>query len=318
MKSKQTPTINLRSESAVVIRGAQTLKKLMSQAHQTFADWEEIAAGLEDGRRECLAKTGANSVNSNAYKKLMEQWVPANGYQSTNRHLRSWLHSVYYGEHCVAIKDWYSALKPEEQLKTNYPQTVLSKFKASQLGGGAPGDRKRPSLQDANVKLQEELDTAKASIVRLEREDRGPLVTRTATVEEMARVINEWLPANKRGPVAALLMQMQKSTEQPPAAPAKRARRSKPKTEPAPEPAPSEPTPEPLVIEPKDIEADCAAYITMMREMQQRWNGPSWRGQHGVSDAVVEALLERGVIVRHPVQPDTVGLSEEDNGENPN
>jgi hypothetical protein len=73
-----------------------------------------------------------------------------------------------------------------------------------------PRPRATPSEtpRDIITRLQEELDSANSKIHRLEREDRGPQVTRSDDPDLMARVIFEWLPLGKRGPVASALMQL--------------------------------------------------------------------------------------------------------------
>jgi hypothetical protein len=106
------------------------------------------------------------------------------------------------------LETWWLTLAENQRDRWGHPDTIKKQYLKAhgddrkKQGTASSGGGVRSEL--AKV---EELDAAINKIRRLEkdRED-TPLVTRTDTVEDLARALLEWLPASKRHPVASRML----------------------------------------------------------------------------------------------------------------
>jgi hypothetical protein len=105
------------------------------------------------------------------------------------------------------ILEWRRSQGDEERIRYNYPATVFQRWqnRSTEQGGTSP----QPNGPCAEVeRLKEENAQLKRQLERHQRDaDGAPLITCNATLDEMVRVLIDWLPAAKRAPVAAKLMQ---------------------------------------------------------------------------------------------------------------
>ena len=210
-----------------IMEGALAYHDLKTK-RQDYSHWVRIGRALARLQTEAMALVGVNHLQDPKYRRAFrgllgsEKAGELGEIDSATR-----THAVWLANNFEAVEAWLAVQAANKLVKMNHPTTIWRQHprgrQAEQLAKMS-GDQAAPQRQtqrEANVELQGKLDEAEAKIRRLERDDdRGPLVTRTDAVEDIARAILEWLPATKRHPVASAMMRSLKST-----APKKHARK---------------------------------------------------------------------------------------------
>lgn len=210
------------SEKTAVIRGREAWARLKKDL--SWEDWMLTGNALMVGREECLEMTNSNDLDNKRYRNEFGAWMKTNGFEDMDKAVRSRLFKCM--EHRAEIEGWRATLTLSQRLTYNHPNTVIRKWEASTKEGRASLPPVKPGLREEAIRLQDELDAANRKIKQMEHgDDRGPMITINDGVEDIARVLLEWLPLSKRHPVASAMMRALKATAAP------RKRKSEPRSE---------------------------------------------------------------------------------------
>jgi len=208
-------------------RGVVAIRRINS--HENFENWIQVGEACADMQTAAMRLAGANDRKGRGYNaafKVIAHEVP--DLAKLDKTTRS--HAVWLATHQTAVVAWHQSLPTNIRQQVNHPTAVWRRYNRETAIPKKPGEETaEPSLTPSQkqaaalLQLQEDLDAANHKIRRLEREsDDLPLVSRSATANDIARVLLEWIPLSKRHPVASAMMRALKSTE-----PAKPKRGSK-------------------------------------------------------------------------------------------
>jgi hypothetical protein len=139
---------------------------------QTFTDWLEIAEGVRVITDDVMAKTGANSIQANAFKQAFGQaWRAHEALVSDDKTRRSITRQEisdlrFLLAHPAAIA-WRAEQPPARQRRLLHPRTVIADWKAAERRKTATTSRREPQI-GADAALRQELAAANARITELE------------------------------------------------------------------------------------------------------------------------------------------------------
>lgn len=190
---------------------------------QTWEDWMGIAAAMEIITEEALDAVNASAWdkdNKQAVKEFNRRWDSyeagcGKNHKPLSKQERWAVREVMTNP---AISAYRSTLTGPEKRRLNHPNAVINRWKAKQRTDATPAKDRPPSafanLKKTNVELQEELhqikkrgdgsgftkdDTNKAIATAIIGTFDG-LSSKLSRVEGIARELQTWLKAQKKGP----------------------------------------------------------------------------------------------------------------------
>ena len=131
---------------------------------QSWTDWVAVGEALLIGRTQAMAEAETNTPTGKGYNIAFGKWLKKYELGGMDSGDRTRLFEVM--DNRPAIETWRGTLDRTRRLKLNHPSTVLRKWKAS-TQPKKPKDPNKPTLADANIKLQEELDASNREIAGL-------------------------------------------------------------------------------------------------------------------------------------------------------
>ena len=131
---------------------------------QSWTDWVAVGEALLIGRTQAMAEAETNTPTGRGYNVAFGKWLKKYELGGMDSGDRTRLFEVM--DNRLEIEKWRGTLDRTHRLKLNHPSTVLRKWKAS-TQPSKPKDPNKPTLTDANIKLQEELDVSKREIAGL-------------------------------------------------------------------------------------------------------------------------------------------------------
>lgn len=154
--------------STVIERGRKALKRL---ERATWSDWVAVAKALAAGRAIIMHEVSTNAPQNSRYRKCMGEWLRHWGFDRIDKADRSRLLKV--ADNLDAINSWRSGLPPEQQLRLNFPATVLRAWKRA----NAPTDKEEQATRDTigpnsygeMARKLARLDELENEVVRLKR-----------------------------------------------------------------------------------------------------------------------------------------------------
>jgi hypothetical protein len=199
----------------VFTEGEKALQTLRQGLNRVFRIGRAFAAL----RQEAMRRSHSNNPIG---KRFNEAWgalvIPTPELTRVNKTDRSQFMWCY--EHREQLAAWWPTLAQNQRDRWGHPDTIKKQYLKTQ-GEERPAAptvsrvKAHPitTYRSEVARLQEELDSAQHKIRGLEKDDRGPLMTRTDAPADIIRALLEWLPASKQGPVASGLMDALKSTK---------------------------------------------------------------------------------------------------------
>ena len=140
---------------------------------QTFTDWLEIAEGVRVITDDVMAKTGANSIEANVFKKAFGQaWRAHEALVSDDKTRRSITRQEISDLRFLlahpAVIAWRGEQTPARQRRLLHPRTVIAEWKAAERRKTASKETRREPQIGADAALKQELAAANARIAELE------------------------------------------------------------------------------------------------------------------------------------------------------
>lgn len=183
-------------------------REAMARKRRGWADWIAIGQAVLIGRAAVMRDTNTNKPVGRRYERAMADWLVANGFKEIDKRVRSRLLECL--QHRDEIDQWLSGLTEGERFRFNHPDTVLRKWKRSNVVADTKAAPRPPSavakLKEANVDLQERLHRAEREIAGRG----GDLWSPHDTPDSIAKVMVEHLPRSKAERVAQQMLQMLK------------------------------------------------------------------------------------------------------------
>jgi hypothetical protein len=206
-------TIEAQNE---IMAGALAIRRI--RQHEDYHHWQAVGRGLLRLQEEAMHLSGSNSPHGRGYTAMRAE-LGARVPDLSTIDGTSKAHAVWLAQNFVVVEAWRATLAENIRQQLNHPSVIRRRYDAWRLIGQASGNEKvklSTPLQKATaetVRLQEELDQAKARIRRLERgEGDMLLITRGAKAEEIAVVLRSELQPRKVTELAGLLLGQEKST----------------------------------------------------------------------------------------------------------
>jgi hypothetical protein len=202
-------------------RGVVAIRRI--NTHENFANWLAVGEACLDMQTAAMRLAHTNQARGRGYNdafKVIAHEVPdlANLNKTTRGHA-CWMADPLRK---AAVVAWHERLPGNIRQQVNHPTTVWRRYlreteAPTVAEATARAETPLARAQAETVRLQEELDQARARIRRLERgEGDMLLITRGAKAEEIAAVLRSELQPRKVSELAGLLLGQEKSTSSRP------------------------------------------------------------------------------------------------------
>lgn len=178
-------------------RGVKSVDYLLVEGPRTWEiHWLNVGRALAEARQQIMRYLDTQNPKSQKYRDLMGQFLRARGFDRIDGSDRSWLQKCM--DHEIEIADWRSLMSDAQKLALNHPKRVWEAWQRT-LRVETSGE-KRPTLKDEVVRLQAELDEARAALstyMAAERPVVAPDAEKMAVIDdlgrkELERRANEW------------------------------------------------------------------------------------------------------------------------------
>jgi hypothetical protein len=166
----------------IIKRGETALDAIETGAATTFRHWLEVGEALEAGQALMMGKLGCSKPSGKRWSEGFGLWLKEHRFDRINKGTRSILLKIMgtrqgEGGNLPSVETWYASLPVHERIIWNHPQTVWSKYNAKfGLAGHVKKSALTPmqQLQNANIELQDKLDSALVEISRLNSGNTDP------------------------------------------------------------------------------------------------------------------------------------------------
>jgi hypothetical protein len=119
------------SKSEILRQGAEAMERLSSNRSRDWADWLKVLEALGIGRHAAMLESDSNKPRGQKYCTAFSKWLRLHeAFQAIDQADRKHMFDVI--DNLGAIEDWRASLAPVQQLKWNYPPTVLREWRKSQ------------------------------------------------------------------------------------------------------------------------------------------------------------------------------------------
>jgi hypothetical protein len=167
-----------------IMAGALALRRI--RQHEDYSHWTAVGRALLRLQEEAMHLSGSNSPHGRGYTAIRAELgsrVP--DLEELDKTSKS--HATWLAKNFAAVEHWRHTLAVNERDKLNHPTTIKRRYEATHGATTAVGEAAKAAspmdkLKAENVRLQEELDAAHATIRRLERaEGEALLISRKDT-----------------------------------------------------------------------------------------------------------------------------------------
>jgi hypothetical protein len=154
-------------------RGITALDAIEAGAETTFRHWLAVGEALQAGQTMMLFQLNMEKPRGKKWAEGFGPWLAETKFDRINKGTRSILLKIMEsrettGGNIPSVETWYTEIiSPHERLIWNHPQTIWSKYNAAYgLSGRVKKSALTPmeQLQNANIELQEQLDSALQTI----------------------------------------------------------------------------------------------------------------------------------------------------------
>ena len=138
------------AECRVIREGLDSWREIKSVG--SFENWKKVGAALLIGKRRALFVTGANRAWGRNYSREFNQWIIEHSFDHMPAPTRSV--AIELAENAQAITAWRNSLPEKQRRRLINPQSVVKRWRASQLQSDScrPSDKPSPDPQrDAMV-----------------------------------------------------------------------------------------------------------------------------------------------------------------------
>jgi hypothetical protein len=153
-----------------IMAGALAIRRI--RQHEDYTHWVQVGRALLRLQEEAMHLSGANSPQGRGYTAMradLGSRVP--DLDSINKTTRA--HSVWLAQNFGAVEKWRATLATNVREMLNHPTALRRRYDAAHAmpHGGKPTPPLTPSqrTQSEIVRLQDELDTAKAELRKAHR-----------------------------------------------------------------------------------------------------------------------------------------------------
>jgi hypothetical protein len=130
----------IASKAEILRLGAEAMGRLTKT--RSWDDWKLVMPAVDIGRTAAMLEAGANKPAGRKYSEAFHKWARLHGafepIANMDKSDRSRLFECF--KNLEAIDAWRATLSPAQQLRLNYPPTVLAHWKKSQRPALPPGD----------------------------------------------------------------------------------------------------------------------------------------------------------------------------------